>query len=133
LPAAKALQARLRAEQPRHLAHGVHLIVVQSADGSLVVGDSHHYADVPGPFAPAEAETLILEEFAQATGLLPPAVLERWTGTYAVADDRTYFVDEIAPAVRLVMITSGTGASISFGLAEATLAGLSGRIRELAS
>jgi len=27
----------------------VHLIVARSADGSLVVGDSHHYAATPDP------------------------------------------------------------------------------------
>src|SRR6201999_3059706 len=46
LPQAKALRARLEREQAAHLAHGVHLIVVQSEDGSLVVGDSHHYGDL---------------------------------------------------------------------------------------
>ena len=73
LPEAQALKRRLEAEQGPHLAHGVHLIAVQNADGSLVVGDSHHYDDLPGPFAPAEAETLILDEFEQATGLRPAA------------------------------------------------------------
>ena len=42
LPQAGPLRARLEAEQPEQLEHGVHLIVVQSADGSLVVGDSQH-------------------------------------------------------------------------------------------
>src|SRR5215469_1775303 len=72
LPEAAPLRARLKAEQPQHLAQGVHLIAVQSADGSLVVGDSHHYGDLPPPFAPAEAEALILDEFRRATGLAPP-------------------------------------------------------------
>ena len=72
LPQAEALRRRLEAEQPRHLANGVHLIAVQSADGSLVVGDSHHYGEAPTPFAPAEAEALILDEFQRATGLGPP-------------------------------------------------------------
>ncbi len=51
LPEAAPLKARVAAEQPDMLANGVHLIVVQSADGSLVVGDSHHYARTPDPFA----------------------------------------------------------------------------------
>lgn len=122
LPEAAALKARLEAEQPQHLAHGVHLIVVQSADGSLVVGDSHHYDELPAPFAPAEAERLILDEFRRATGVEPPPVLERWTGTYATADDRTYLIDAPSPDVRLVLVTAGCGASIAFGLAEKTLA-----------
>ena len=53
LPEAAPLRARLRAERPDHLDNGVHLIVVQSADGSLVVGDSHHYAPTPDPFTRA--------------------------------------------------------------------------------
>jgi FAD dependent oxidoreductase TIGR03364 len=126
LPQAEALRGRLAAEQAAHLANGVHLIVVQSADGSLVVGDSHHYGDLPAPFAPAEAEACILDEFQRATGLAPPAVLERWVGTYAVADDRTYFIDAPSDDVRLVMVTSGTGASTGFGIAERTLTGLFG-------
>ena len=50
LPEARALEDRLRAEQPRHLDNGVHLIVAQGADGGLIVGDSHHYGDLPEPF-----------------------------------------------------------------------------------
>ena len=126
LPEAEALRRRLAVEQAAHLAHGVHLIAVQSADGSLVVGDSHHDDDLPPPFAPAEVETCILDEFARATGLSPPPVTERWVGTYAVADDRNYFVDAPADSVRIAMVTSGTGASTGFAIAEQTIAGLFG-------
>ncbi len=124
LPEAEPLRRRLAAEQPTHVAHGVHLIAVQSADGSLVVGDSHHYDDLPPPFAPAEAEDCILNEFAQATGMSPPSVTERWVGTYAVADGRNYFVDAPAQDVRLAIVTSGTGASTGFAIAEQTIADL---------
>lgn len=126
LPQAQALLRRLETEQAAHLANGVHLIVVQSADGSLVVGDSHHYGDLPPPFAPAEAEDCILDEFFRATGVKPPPVIERWVGTYPVADGRTYFIDAPSTAVRVVMVTSGTGASIGFGIAERTIADLFG-------
>lgn len=124
LPEARALEAKLRAEQPRHFANGVHLIVAQGADGSLIVGDSHHYADLPPPFAPASAEDDILSEYARALGGPAPPVVERWTGTYAVAADRTYLIDTTAPDVRLVMVTSGTGASTGFGIAERVIADL---------
>src|ERR1700722_5085280 len=68
LPEARALEAKLRAEQPAHFENGVHLIVVQGADGGLVVGDSHHYDRLPAPFAPATAELDILDEYQRATG-----------------------------------------------------------------
>jgi FAD dependent oxidoreductase TIGR03364 len=126
LPQADALKRRLEAEQGAHLENGVHLIAVQNADGSLVVGDSHHYDDLPAPFAPAEAEELILDEFRKATGLTPPPVLARWTGVYATSDERGYFVDAPSPQVRLVMVTSGTGASTAFAIGEKTIAELCG-------
>jgi len=124
LPEAEALRRRLEAEQLRHLQNGVHLIAVQSADGTLVVGDSHHYGEAPSPFAPAEAEALILDELRLATGLAPPPVVERWTGTYAVADGRTLLVDAPSEDVRLVLVTAGCGASIGFALAEAVVGAL---------
>ena len=126
LPESEALHARLSADQATHLANGVHLIAVQGQDGSLVVGDSHHYDDLPAPFAPAEAEACILDEFQRATGMAPPPVVERWVGTYAVADGRNFFVDAPSEVVRLVMVTSGTGASTGFGIAEKTIADLFG-------
>ncbi|HEX4270858.1 MAG TPA: FAD-dependent oxidoreductase, partial [Rhizomicrobium sp.] len=118
LSEARALDAKLRAEQPIHFENGVHLIVVQGADGGLVVGDSHHYDHLPSPFAPAEAEHAILDEYARSLGREAPQVAERWTGVYAVADDRTYLIDRPAENVRLVMVTSGTGASTGFAIAE---------------
>lgn len=123
LPEAAALRAHLEAEQPAHLQHGVHLIVVQSADGSLVVGDSHHYAPTPDPFARDDVDALILDEFAQVFGQAPPPVLERWTGTYASADGHS-LVETPMPGVRLVVVTGGTGASTAFGLAESVIEGV---------
>jgi FAD dependent oxidoreductase TIGR03364 len=123
LPQAQPLLRRLQAEQPEHLEHGVHLIVVQSADGSLVVGDSHHYADTPDPFAHEHVDQLILDEFAAVFGQAPPPVAERWTGTYASARGHS-LVEAPMPHVRLVTVTSGTGASTAFALAEDVIAGL---------
>jgi FAD dependent oxidoreductase TIGR03364 len=128
LPEAAVLKAKLLAEQPRHYDNGVHLIVAQCADGSLIVGDSHHYDDLPSPFAPANAEDDILDEYTRAFGRAAPPVLERWVGTYASASDRTYLVDTPADNVRLVIVTGGTGASTSFGIAEEVLNTLMGDV-----
>ena len=126
LPEARALEAKLRLEQPSHYEHGVHLIVAQGGDGALIVGDSHHYDHLPAPFAPAEAEQAILDEYSRATGRQAPPVLERWTGVYATAADRTYLIDTPEPDVRLVIVTSGTGASTCFGIAEKVVGELLG-------
>ena len=126
LPEAAALAVRLAAEQPAHLANGVHLIVVQGRDGALVIGDSHHYGATPDPFAPERVDALILDEFAHVFGAPAPAIAERWTGIYASAPGRTMFVDRPSDAVRIVMVTSGTGASTAFAIAEEVVAGLYG-------
>jgi FAD dependent oxidoreductase TIGR03364 len=126
LPEAAALKNVLLDEQPEHLQNGVHLIVVQSADGSLVVGDSHHYAATPDPFAPHSVDALILDEFRAVLATSDITVAERWTGTYASAQDRLALIDKPSEAVRLALITSGTGASTSFAIAEEVIADLFG-------
>jgi D-hydroxyproline dehydrogenase subunit beta len=118
LSAAAPLEARLRAAHPEAYANGVHLIVAQGADGGLIVGDSHHYGALPDPFAPAEAEAEILAEYERATGQAPPPVLERWTGVYASHPDHNYIIDAPDPAVRIVIVTTGAGASTGFGIGE---------------
>ena len=125
-PAAAALKQRLLAEQSEHLRHGVHLIVVRSADGSLVVGDSHHYSDTPDPFAPTGVDELILDEYDHVFSGPRPRLVEHWTGTYASSPDRLALVDAPADGMRIVIITSGSGASTSFAIAEEVIAGLFG-------
>jgi FAD dependent oxidoreductase TIGR03364 len=126
LKAAAPLKARLATEQPEQLRHGVHLIVAQSADGSLVVGDSHDYGLAPEPFGYEALDALILDEFRAVTGLAPPATLARWTGTYASAADRAVLIDAPEPAVRLAIVTSGAGASTGFAIAEEVIGSLLG-------
>lgn len=127
LPQAVALRARLDAEQADHLAHGVHLIVVQGADGDLIVGDSHHYGPTPDPFASEAVDRLILDEFAAVFGREPPPVRERWTGTYASAPDRMVLIDAPAEGVRLVTVTTGAGASTGFAIGEEVVGELFGQ------
>lgn len=124
LSSAGSLRTRIATEQPADLAHGVHLIVVQSADGSLVVGDSHEYGEAPGPFTHSSIDALILSEFERTFSRAPPPVLERWMGTYASAADRPVLVEAPHPAVRIAIVTSGAGASVGFALGEEVVASL---------
>lgn len=125
LPEAGALRKRLSEERGAALANGVHLIVVQSADGSLVVGDSHHYGLSLDPFGSEAVDQLILDEFRILFGKAP-GVLARWTGSYASAQNAV-LRDTPHEDVRLVIVTSGTGASTGFGLGEETIVELFGQ------
>ncbi len=128
LPEAQPLKRRLDAQMAAHRENGVHLIVTQSADGSLVVGDSHHYATTPDPFGSDEVDRLILDEFDAVLDLPGRSVTERWIGTYASAHGRWRFTDKPSDAVRIVVVTSGCGASTAFGIGEETIDDLYGRI-----
>jgi FAD dependent oxidoreductase TIGR03364 len=121
-PAAAALRAQLDAEEAESLAHGIHLIVVQSADGSLVVGDSHHYGPVLEPFANQRVDELILQHLQHTLKLKQAVVTERWVGTYPSSATTDCLIDQPDDATRLVLVTSGTGASTAFGIAEEVFA-----------
>lgn len=127
LPEARPLKARLEAEKAEARAEGIHLIAVQSTDGTLVVGDSHRYAPTPHPFADAHVDDLILTELDAVLHLPGRRVTERWTGTYASANDRLAWIDHVSDAEKLVIVTSGTGASTAFAIAEDTIESLYGR------
>jgi FAD dependent oxidoreductase TIGR03364 len=124
LPEAAALRALLEREQAAHLREGVHLIAVQSADGSLVIGDSHDYGPTPGPFGRQAVDQLILDELDAVLALPPLTIAERWIGVYASSPERLMLVDTPEPGVRIVVVTSGTGASTAFGIAEEVMADL---------
>ena len=125
LPEAGALRMCLEAEQGEHLAaFSIHLIIAQGLDGSLVVGDSHH--DGAGPFADERIYGSLLDEYRAVIGGPPPPVRERWMGTYAVAKDRVVLIDAPSPRVRLVLVTSGIGASTGFAIGEEVIVDLFG-------
>jgi D-hydroxyproline dehydrogenase subunit beta len=126
LPEAAALRRVLEIEEAEKLREGIHLIVVQGADGDLVVGDSHHYEESPAPFADGRVDDLILAELDAVLDTGRRRVVERWMGTYAHLPDRRAVIDEPSTDVRLVVVTSGTGASTAFAIAEEVMADLLG-------
>ncbi len=110
---------RLNQEEKACLDAGIHLIVVQSQDGSLVVGDSHHPAQDVEPFAQESVDTLILEQLCRTLRIDSYQVTQRWIGKYPVGRSDTDAL-VLAPNAhtRVVSVISGTGASTAFGLAE---------------
>lgn len=128
MPETEPLKRRLDAEMSAQRENGIHLIVTQSADGSLVVGDSHHYATTPDPFGSDAVDRLILDEFDAVLNLPGRSVSERWIGTYASASGRWRFTDKPSDAVRIVIVTAGCGASTAFGIGEETIDDLYGSL-----
>lgn len=121
-PSAGALRVELEKSEAATLAHGIHLIAVQSADGSLVVGDSHHYDATPNPFAPSEVDELIMRHASETIAIPDPRVAERWIGVYPSAEAEPCLIERPGPEISVVIVTSGTGMSTAFGLAEEVIA-----------
>lgn len=122
LPEAQPLLQELQQEEGASLDNGIHLIVVQSADGSLVVGDSHHYGAAVGPFAHDAVDELMLRHMREALHISDYRVAERWVGIYPSAPKTDCFIEAPDDATRVAVVTSGTGASTGFGVAHDTFA-----------
>lgn len=122
-----ALRARLEAEQPDHLKHGVVMLVSQSHDGSLVVSGSRQLDPTPDPFQSQAVDELILQEFEAVLGKRPKQVMSRWVGVYAYSSERAVVTDAPSDRVRIVVAASAAGASSAFAVAEETIAGLYGK------
>ncbi|WP_020177550.1 TIGR03364 family FAD-dependent oxidoreductase [Methylopila sp. M107] len=127
LDGAEALRARLEAEQPDHLQHGVAMLASQSADGSVVLSGSRQIEATPDPFQSQAIDELILAEFEAVFGKRPKQVVSRWIGAYAFSTERPVVVEAPSERVRIVVAASAAGASSAFAVAEETIAGLFGK------
>lgn len=121
LPEALALKECIKNEMPEYLKEGIHLIAVQSSDGTLVVGDSHRYGNSEDVFASARVDELILNLLKMTLKINELEVIERWTGVYTSAQNTDALIEKVSPSLRVAVVTSGTGASTAFGLAKDNL------------
>jgi FAD dependent oxidoreductase TIGR03364 len=121
LRAVTALRRLLSAQEPRIIGYGIHLIVVQSADGSLVVGDSHDYDGIPNPFFSSDVEDAMLGLAESVLRIPNRDVTERWIGIYPQSESCEWFVESPDPSTRVVQVTAGNGMSTAFALAEEVL------------
>lgn len=122
LPQAQALRQQLQDEAGPLLADGIHLIAVQSADGSLVVGDSHHDEAAEAPFASEAVDAQIVQLLQQHLAAPEGRVVGRWLGHYPRGLPTDCLVIAPEPGTRVALVTGGNGASTAFAIAEDTLA-----------
>jgi len=117
LPEAEAWGRYLDDTEPELRRAGIHLIAVQSSDGSLVIGDSHEYGRDPDPFAKEEVDQMILDQLLRTTTVGEVDVVARWVGVYPTATADCVIANP-HPDQRVVVVTSGKGASTGFGIAQ---------------
>lgn len=119
-PSAERVRATLQAHQPELIAAGVNLMLTQRPDGSVVLGDTHHYDKTLTPFDDEEIANIILREGARLFGT-ELVVRRRWRGVYASSAKTDFLVAGPDPRTRVVSVTSGIGMTTALGLAPAVL------------
>ncbi len=114
------LRGRLERELPEHLAHGVHVLVAQHSDGSLILGDSHEYGRDFDPFHRESVDGLIQSYLRTFFDLANASIARRWTGVYAVrrGEPIQEFAFPLMDGVDVVNGVGGAGMTLSHGLGE---------------
>lgn len=118
-PSIEGLRQRIADEDPALDQHGIHVMITQRPDGSLVIGDSHAYGHRAGAPRNEAIDTKIL---ARAGSLISGADLRparRWIGRYRKRTGGGWHTDfEPERGVRVVNALGGAGMTLAFGLAE---------------
>jgi FAD dependent oxidoreductase TIGR03364 len=117
--AAAALAIEMAAQHPELVDIAANVMFTQRPDGSLIVGDSHHYDRTPPPFLVESTTDTLLDAVTRVLGI-ELRVIERWQGVYASSVRGPFLIAEPTPGVTVATVTSGVGMTISFGLAEKT-------------
>lgn len=115
LPNLIAQQATAQAEA---LAHGIHVIVCQEDDGSLTIGDSHHYGDHATGARMPEVDDLILKIAVEMVDIPRPAIADRWMGRYAHISGQDVLDLNLSPGISVVTMTNGQGMTHGLAVAE---------------
>lgn len=95
---------------PEITRRGIHVLMVQDADGSVVIGDSHEYSsgDLEVPLS-GRTEAIILREARRLARLELWEVAERWEGVYALHPESPLFRQTVQGCIHLVTGIGGKG------------------------
>lgn len=114
------LKDRVAREKPEYDRWAIHVLVSQTADGEITLGDSHEYSLSVDIFDKTELDELILREAREFLRLPDWRITQRWHGVYSLHPDRPFFEAEPASGVYILTAPGGSGMTLSFGLAERT-------------
>ncbi|MCX5207016.1 TIGR03364 family FAD-dependent oxidoreductase [Streptomyces sp. NBC_00237] len=123
-PSRTELAQRMGEQYPFHRENGIHVLLSQTADGRLTIGDSHAYAKTLDPFESEEINKAILDYLGTFAKLPNTEITERWVGFYpSLRDGRTELIVNPEPGVTVVNGVGGAGMTLSFGLAQELIPG----------
>jgi FAD dependent oxidoreductase TIGR03364 len=104
------------------LERGIHVLLAQDADNSVVLGDSHEYtAGDLSDTLDAHTEELILAEAQRLVRLPSWRVAERWHGVYTLHPQRDSYHETVAERIHLLTGIGGKGMTVGPALARETI------------
>jgi FAD dependent oxidoreductase TIGR03364 len=116
----QALKDRISRETPEFDKWGIHVMVSQTPQGQLTIGDSHEYGLAVNIFDNPVIDRLILDYAKQYVRAPALEIAEHWHGVYAKHPEHAYLRASPADGVHVITVTRGIGMTMSFGLAEQT-------------
>lgn len=101
---------------------GIHILFKQEADGSIILGDSHEYADTvpsgaPDFFLREEISRYFIQEGAHILRLKHWEIDSQWTGVYTQCKNQDVFQHTVNQKVFILTGIGGKGMTASPGFA----------------
>lgn len=102
---------------------GVHILFKQAIDGSVILGDSHEYADVArmdtlGFDLNMEIDDFMLARAKEIFHLPTYEIIQRWYGMYSQCKKSDIFQTNVDPNIHIVTGIGGKGMTGSAGFAK---------------
>ncbi|MBC8064632.1 MAG: TIGR03364 family FAD-dependent oxidoreductase [Chlorobia bacterium] len=109
---------RLNLQWPNQIAHHIHLLVAQHADGTLTIGDSHEYGFSFSPYSDEQVDQYILDYLDTFLATRDLEIVQRWQGYYPKHEKESFLIERPESGVTVINVLTGIGMTISFGLTE---------------
>jgi len=103
--------------------YGVHILFKQSLDGSIIIGDSHEYADAKeidtlGYGLNMEIDTFMINEAKKIIDLPTYEIQKRWFGIYSQCKTQDIFEHNPSPNIHIITGIGGKGMTGSPGFSQ---------------
>lgn len=103
--------------------YGVHILFKQALDGSIILGDSHEYADAKdvddlGYDLNMEIDEFMINEAKKIIDLPTYEIQRRWFGVYSQCKTKDIFEHEPSPNIHIVTGIGGKGMTGSGGFSK---------------
>jgi FAD dependent oxidoreductase TIGR03364 len=102
---------------------GVHILFKQAADGSVILGDSHHYADAKnkddlGFDLDMDIDNFMIQEAKKIINLPNYEIKNRWYGMYSQCKTKDIFEETIDENIHIITGIGGKGMTGSAGFSK---------------